>query len=155
MAKLHWGERIATGAEIRLGCSAIIFDSTGDKILLTRRSDNGQWCLPGGGVDSGERVAECCAREVREETGLHVTVGRLVGVYSNPDMLVTYPDGGRYHLVALSFMAEVTGGALGLSEETTEVGYFTPAEIASMDLMTHHRERIADALTAQAAAFVR
>jgi hypothetical protein len=44
---------------------------------------------------------------------------------------------------------------LGLSNETTEYGYFTPDEIKSMDLMEHHRERITDALAGQAAAFVR
>ncbi|WP_405072228.1 NUDIX domain-containing protein [Kribbella sp. NBC_01510] len=30
----------------------------GDRLLLTRRSDNGEWCLPGGGVAPGERPAE-------------------------------------------------------------------------------------------------
>jgi hypothetical protein len=57
--------------------------------------------------------------------------------------------------VALNFETQVIGGKLGLSNETTEYGYFTPDEIKSMDLMEHHRERIADALAGQAAAFVR
>jgi hypothetical protein len=42
-----------------------------------------------------------------------------------------------------------------LSNETTEYGYFTPDEIERMDLMEHHRQRIADALAEQVAAFVR
>jgi ADP-ribose pyrophosphatase YjhB (NUDIX family) len=44
-----------------LGCSAAIFDERG-RILLTRRADNGQWCLPGGRMESGESAAEACER---------------------------------------------------------------------------------------------
>lgn len=146
MATLLFGDRIAKGSPIRLGCSAIIFDATREKILLTRRTDNGRWCLPGGGTDSGESIEETCIREVWEETGLHVRVTRLIGVYSSPNMLLTYADGGHYQLVALSFEAEIIGGELTISDETSAFGYFTPEEIATLDLMEHHRERIADAL---------
>ena len=81
---VHYGERIAREAKIRLGCSAVIFDETKTKVLLTERADNKQWCLPSGGVDAGERVEETCIREVYEETGLNIRVTRLIGVYSDP-----------------------------------------------------------------------
>jgi 8-oxo-dGTP pyrophosphatase MutT (NUDIX family) len=123
--------------------------------LLTRRTDNGRWCLPGGHAEPGESVAEACAREIWEETGLRVQVGRLIGVYSSPDFLLEYADGRRHQIVALNFEVKVIGGELGLSNETTEYGYFTPDEIERMDLMEHHRQRIADALAEQVAAFVR
>lgn len=155
MARLLYGDRIAAGAEIRLGCSAAIFDTSGQKLLLTRRADNAQWVLPGGGMDSGESAAECCAREIREEIGVEIAVGRLIGVYSNPDMLITYADGNRYHLVALSFEGTITQGEPGLSDEVTEVGYFTRAEIAKLDLMQHHQQRVDDAFARRDAAFVR
>ncbi|MBZ0275176.1 MAG: NUDIX hydrolase, partial [Anaerolineae bacterium] len=90
-----------------------------------------------------------------EETGLKVSVSHLVGVYSSPDFLVEYADGNRVQIVALHFEAQVTGGMLGLSDETTEVGYFTLPEIAAMDVMEHHRQRITDALAFQSFAFVR
>ena len=83
MAKLLYGECIGRLGAVRLGCSAMLFDEKRQKILLTRRTDNGQWCLPGGGLDPGESVAEACAREMREETGLEVRVGRLLGVCIN------------------------------------------------------------------------
>src|SRR5438045_8375170 len=67
---------------IRPGVSAIILTPEG--LLLQRRSDNGLWGLPGGGVEPGESVSEAIVREVREETGLEVAPGRLVGVYSAP-----------------------------------------------------------------------
>ena len=45
-------------------------------------------------MDAGESVAEACAREVGEETGLEVRIERLIGVYSNPHRLLEYADGG-------------------------------------------------------------
>ena len=155
MAKVILGERVGKLGTIRVGSSAVVFDYKEEKILLTRRADNGQWCIPGGGMDQGESITENCAREILEETGLRVRVGKLIGVYSNPNRLIEYADGNRYHVVVLSFRAEVIGGELGLSDETTDYGYFSSAEIEKLDLMEHHRERIEDALANQAAAFIR
>jgi ADP-ribose pyrophosphatase YjhB (NUDIX family) len=155
MAQLLYGERIGKTAKLSPGCSAIIFDETGQKILLTRRTDNGRWCLPGGAMEAGESAAETCIREVFEETTLQVEIVRLIGVYSTPQRIIEYADGNRRQLVALSFEARVIGGMMGLSDETTDIGYFSVAEIESMDIMEHHIERIQDALANQTAAFVR
>ncbi len=145
MTQILYGERLGKQGKIRLGCSAAILDEHG-RILLTRRVDNGQWCLPGGGMDSGESVAEACEREVLEETGLSVRVKRLVGIYSHSDQLVVYPDGGKFQIVALHFEAEIIGGELGLSNETTDFGYFTLQEIEGMEMLGRHRQRIIDTL---------
>jgi 8-oxo-dGTP pyrophosphatase MutT (NUDIX family) len=145
MTQVLYGERISRQGKIRLGCSAAIFDEQG-RIFLTRRTDNGQWCLPGGGMDAGESVAEACEREVWEETGLRVRVKRLVGVYSHPDQLVVYPDGNKAHIVALHFEAEITSGEPGLSSETTDFGYFTLEQIQGLAFLGRHRERILDTL---------
>lgn len=155
MAKLIYGDRIGKQGRLRLGCSATIFDSARQKVLLTRRTDNGQWCLPGGGMDPGESAAEACAREVFEETGLRVQIVQLLGVYSNPDVLIEYADGNRFQIVALNFEAQITEGEPRIREEVTEVGYFSGEEIDELDLMSHHRERIRDAFAGQPAAFIR
>jgi ADP-ribose pyrophosphatase YjhB (NUDIX family) len=155
VANLIYGERIGAEAKISVGCSAIIFDSARTKLLLQRRKDNGRWCLPGGQMEPGESAEEACMREVEEEMGLHVQVTRLVGIYTTPHRIVAYADGNRYQLVALSFEARVVSGELRLSDETTEFGYFALAEIESLDLMEHHRERIRDALAEQPEAFIR
>ena len=97
-------------------------------------------------MDSGESAAETCVREVFEETGLQVKATKLVGIYTSPDILVEYPDGNKIQPVAFSFEVEITGGTLGLSDETTEVGYFTIKEMENMDMMEHHVQRIYDAL---------
>src|SRR6185503_2753460 len=135
MAKIIVGDRIGKQARLTIGCSAIIFSEQREKILLTRRTDNGRWCLPGGAMEAGESLTECCAREVEEETGLKVKVGRLIGVYSTPHRIIEYADGNRIQFVSHSFEAEVIGGELTLSDETTEYGYFTVDEIANLDLM--------------------
>lgn len=156
MAKTQviYGERIGKDGKIRLGCSAVIFDAKRERVLLTQRADNGQWCLPGGAVDPGESVAEACVREVQEETGLQVRVMRLVGVYSDPNRLIVYPDGYKAQIVALSFEAEIVDGEPALSNETTAWGYFPENELTGLEMLSNHRERIMDAWRGEAAALI-
>lgn len=149
------GPRLGREGVLRPGTSAIIFNAERNKVLLTRRTDNGLWCLPGGAIDPGESVAEACVREVLEETHLEAEVVRLVGVYSDPDQLVVYPDGNKAHILALSFEVRVTGGELGLSSETTEAGYFDLAAVDSMEILGNHARRIRDALEDRSEAFIR
>ena len=145
MTEVFYGPRLGKEGKIRLGTSAIIFNGEG-KFLLTQRSDNQRWCLPGGAVESGESVAEACEREVLEETGLTVRVKRLVGVYSHSDQLVVYKDGNKAQIVAIHFEAEIIGGELGLSEETIDFGFFTVQEIENLPMMGRHKERVLDSL---------
>ena len=154
MTQILYGDRVGAQGKIRLGCSAAIFDDQG-RVLLTKRQDNGQWCLPSGGVESGESVAEGCEREVLEETGLSVRVKRLVGVYSHPDQLTVYSETDKFQIIALHFEAEIVSGELGLSNETSDYGYFTMEEIEKLDMLGRHKERIIDTLTYQTEAFIR
>lgn len=155
MAKIITGDRVGENGVIRVGCSAVIFDQQGDKILLTRREDNNQWCLPGGGMEPGESASETCIREVEEETGLQVTIKRLIGIYTTPHELIVYRDGNKIQLVALCFEAEIVGGELRLSCETTEYGYFSYQEIQEMDLLLNHVQRIKDAYSREMMTFIR
>jgi ADP-ribose pyrophosphatase YjhB (NUDIX family) len=156
MSKTTFGERIGRLGKILVGCSAVIFDETRQKVLLTRRADNGQWCLPSGHMEAGESAMETCIREVKEETGLSVQVKRLVGVYTNPHRLLEYPDGNKFHLVALNFETEVIGGGLTTSDETTQFGYFSLPEIYGLgDMLQIHIERIEDTFKEQPQAFMR
>ena len=155
MNTITFGDRIGREGALRVGASALIFDEAREKILMTQRSDNSRWCLPGGGMDPGESASESCIREVMEETGLEVRVIRLIGVYTTPDMLIEYRDGNKIQPVTFSFEAEVTGGELGLSDETIDFGWYTVAEIDAMDTLEHHLTRIHDAVKDLPEAFFR
>src|SRR3954451_342718 len=106
VAKLIFGDRIGKLATLKVGSAAVIFDATRERVLLTQRTDNGRWCLPGGGVEPGESAAEACAREVWEETGLVVEIGKLIGIYTNPHMITEYADGNRFQFMSFCFEAE-------------------------------------------------
>ena len=139
---------------IRPSVSAVIFDRRG-RLLLQQRSDGGQWGLPGGSVEIGEAVAAAVIREVKEETGLDVTVKRLVGVYSNPALqVVRYPDGNVWHYVNVCFECAARGGELTTCDETLDLRYFVAGRLPAT-LLPNHRIRIRDARARRAAAFVR
>src|SRR5579863_7539923 len=95
-------------AHFRIGVYALIFDE--ERVLLALRRDIDWWNLPGGGMEIGETVDQALAREVREETGLEVSVGQLVGVYSKP----------QKQEVVLAFRCHITGGKLTETEEVRE-----------------------------------
>ena len=131
---------------VRLSVSAVVRREPGaHELLLMQRSDNGCWGLPGGYVEPGENVVEATAREVMEETGYRIEVGRLIGVYSDPArQVVEYPDGRRVQSVNLCF--EAVAGEKGeptTPEETLAVGFFAPGELPE-PFVPPHEIRIAD-----------
>ena len=76
-----------------------------DRLLYIRRNHEPamyRWCWPSGFVDAGERVEDAAAREVREETGVAVEVGELLGVWSQTSDQV----------VVIAYRARVVGGSL-------------------------------------------
>jgi ADP-ribose pyrophosphatase YjhB (NUDIX family) len=116
--------------------NAFIHDPDG-MVLLTRRSDNGLWCLPGGHVEWGETLAQAARREVEEETGLRVEAGPLVGVYADPDL--DRSADGSYPVAVALFLCRGSGEPR-VTEETTEAGYFEPAALPR--LWAPHRPRV-------------
>jgi ADP-ribose pyrophosphatase YjhB (NUDIX family) len=100
----------------KVAATSIIED--GGRVLMVRRAVEtgyGLWSLPGGYVDRGEVMEEAAAREVREETGLDVEVGYLVGLFS---------EAGHPVIVA-AYAAQQVGGRLEAGPESLEVGYFS------------------------------
>ena len=98
-------------------------------------------------MDPGESAEETCIREALEETGLHVRVTRLVGVYTSPDIMIQYAEGNRIQPVAFSFEAEIVGGELGLSDETTAFGYFPVDQLDTIDLWAPGKSATADKIS--------
>ena len=123
------------------------------KLLLQRRSDNGRWNMPGGGVEIGESLTVALHREILEETGLTVAITRYIGVYSDPlETSLVYPDGRVLHYIAHVLECRVTGGELHVNHESLELGWFDPHALPE-PFSPQHRGRMADALEGQATVF--
>jgi len=146
--------------ELGLSVSAMVWRDR--EILLMRRSDNGHWGLPGGFVEVGESVSDAARREVLEETGWSVSLGALIGVYSDPETQVvdysaspTRSGRGRIQIVNLCFRAEaLKQGEPTTPEETLETRFFA-AESLPQPFVPIHRVRVEDGLAARAKAFLR
>jgi ADP-ribose pyrophosphatase YjhB (NUDIX family) len=96
-------------------------------VLVKRRNPPHGWAIPGGFVDEGESVEHAAIREAKEETGLDVSVSRLIGVYTDPD--ITYPNGDQAQSIVIAYELQVTGGKLFCDrEETLELKYFSKEE---------------------------
>ena len=106
-----------------VAASALVRRDNGD-ILLVRTHRRG-WELPGGQVELGETLIDGLEREVREESGVRIEVGRLRSVRSNLSSAI----------VIFCFEASYRDGELTPSDETPEVGWFPPKQALSM--VTH------------------
>ncbi|WP_258165043.1 NUDIX domain-containing protein [Alicyclobacillus acidocaldarius] len=144
-----WPERVEPGV------AAVVFNEQGD-VLLMKRMDNGLWGLPSGHVELGETVEEAIKREIMEETGLEVTVERLIGVYSDPaSQVFSYPSGDVVHFITSCFLCRVVGGTIRAdNQESAEVGFFNPSALPP-NMLTMHPQWLMDALTTSRAAFIR
>ena len=115
---------------IRIRVAACLVD--GDRIVLVthQKGDSRYQLLPGGGVDEGETLSQALAREVTEETGLIVSIGRLLIVCESID-----PDGNR-HILNLVYAGEITGGALKPGQDGTlvDAGWFTKDQLAQLKM---------------------
>jgi len=117
-----------------IGAFAVILDHQ-RRVLLCHRRDLDIWNLPGGGVESGELPTEAVVREVKEETGLDVTVDRLVGVYGKTD---------KDELV-FAFICRIVGGEIAATDEADKCEYFEVERIPS-NTAPKHVGRIHDAI---------
>ncbi len=134
------------GAEVgyvtpKVGVAAAVFDEH-QRILLVRRRDNALWAMPGGWADVGESAAEMTAREAREETGLTVTVDRLLGLYDSYKRGFRHPH-QIYHVV---FQCSVVSGTPAQTEETLGVDWFWAGDLP--DLSPGHLDPVHDAFRA-------
>ena len=122
---------------VRASATGLIFDDSG-KVLLQQRSDNEWWGLPGGGMDPGESLSGCAIREVFEETGLVVETSCIVEVYSDlADFTsIVYPGGDLVQYVTCLFICNVLGGKLQISDESLDIGYFSPEEFPDHTLLS-------------------
>jgi 8-oxo-dGTP diphosphatase len=112
----------------------------GDGRVLLCRNHRGEWELPGGRPDHGERMEDCVVREVREETGLDVTVDRLLGVHPLEVIPGTWVDVIAYHCLLPANTEHVT---LHTSSEHTHLAFLHPTSLPDTALPRPYKDLIA------------
>ena len=116
-----------------VGVGAIIIER--DRVLLVKRAHppiQGQWSIPGGVLEVGEMVREAAVREAREETGLVVEPGELLGVYDR--ILRDAERRVQYHYVLIDFLCRAVGGELLAASDAADVRWFRREELPALRL---------------------
>jgi 8-oxo-dGTP pyrophosphatase MutT (NUDIX family) len=113
---------------LMVGTATLIMDVK-HRLLMMKRSDDGCWGLPGGGLELGEAVETAARREVREETGLELGKMRLFGIFSGPEFFYRYPNGDEIYGVMIVYLASDWHGDICLNNEHMEWCWFAVAEI--------------------------
>lgn len=101
-----------------VGCGVLLENEKGE-LLLQKRSDTGEWCVPGGALEPGETYMEAATREVFEEVGIKVCGLRLFGLYSGDDRKILYPNGDIVYSLSVIFITNSYSG--DISDEDSEV----------------------------------
>lgn len=124
-----------------VGVGALIVDGT--RVLLVERGKpplEGYWALPGGAVETGERLEDAMVREVSEETGLTVSVDTIATVFER-----ILPDAAgkcEYHYVLIDFYCTPTSGELRAGDDSAAVRWFELESLAEAQLTAGTREVI-------------
>jgi 8-oxo-dGTP diphosphatase len=118
---------------------AIVKDQVGRLLLIQRghEPETGRWSLPGGRIEPGESGPQAVVRETREETGLQVTCGALVGSVERPGLRGAVLD-------IRDYSATVTGGTLTAGDDAADARWVSPADLAGLPLTSG----LAETLTA-------
>jgi 8-oxo-dGTP pyrophosphatase MutT (NUDIX family) len=120
----------------------VVVANDAGEILLIRRSDNGNWALPGGAIDLGESAAQAAVRETQEETGIDCEITGLVGIYTDPKHIILYTSNGESRQeFSIVLTARPVGGQPTTSSESTEVRWVPSADAQGyrMDRAMHSR----------------
>ena len=117
--------------------SIIVIDDS-RRVLLVRHVEGNLWTTPGGMIEPLEVPADAAVRETWEETGLHVELSRILGVFGGPLYRARYSNGDEIAFVSTVFLARPIGGTLKPDgEETLETRYFAHAETAALPMKRH------------------
>ena len=116
-----------------IGVGAVIVDR--NRVLLVRRATEplkGEWSVPGGMLELGEKLRDGVRREVSEETGLQVEPGDVLDVFDS----IFQDEQGRtqYHYVLIDYLCRVVSGEAKAGSDVSEVRWVQEEELAAMSL---------------------
>jgi 8-oxo-dGTP diphosphatase len=116
-----------------VGIGAVIIEDS--RVVLVKRAHpplQAEWSIPGGVLEVGELVREAAIREAREETGLTVEPGELLGVYDR--VLRDAKKRVQYHYLLIDFLCRRVAGNLAAASDAAEVRWFTREELPELKL---------------------
>lgn len=123
-----------------VGVGAVVL--RGGNVCLIRRGKPpkaGEWSLPGGSVELGETLETAVQREVREETGLDVTLGPLIDAVN---FIEESADGVRFHYVLIDYLAHAKPGQPTAGSDAAEAKFFTIEEALRLPLWSETKRII-------------
>lgn len=122
--------------------NVVVVNGSGD-ILLIRRTDNGNWALPGGAIDLGESASQAAVRETREETGVTCEITGLVGIYTDPRHVIHYTSDDEVRQeFSIVFTARPVGGEPTPGSESSEVRWVPEDEVGGYAMDRAMRRRV-------------
>ena len=127
----------------KVGVRGAVFDSAGRVLMVRETADENRWTLPGGWAETDQTSAQSVAREVFEESGYRVRPVKLAAVW---DRARQEQPPTLFSVVRMFFVCALEGGSPATSLETSEVGWFTeaevPAELSIRRTRPHHISRM-------------
>ncbi|HUN36226.1 MAG TPA: NUDIX domain-containing protein [Trebonia sp.] len=112
-------------------CVGAVIKDSGGRLLLIKRGHEpgkGRWSVPGGRIEPGETDQEALVRETREETGLIVAPGSLIGAVRRP----AGPPGAELDI--RDYAAAIVGGELAAGDDADAVMWAGPRELGSLPM---------------------
>src|SRR3954452_13518714 len=119
----------------------------GGRLLLVRRCGSDTWGFPGGRMDVGETAAEAAVRQTAEDTGVHVLVTGIVGLFSDPGVVVLGPAHEVQQQFAVLFRARALGDVPHADlHRTSEAAWVAQRDLPRLDVHPVIRAWIVEAL---------
>ncbi len=124
-------EKIGHDLVMTTGCGVLVINEKG-QLLLQKRSDTGEWGVPGGAMEPAETYIEAAKRELYEETGIEVSDLNLFGLYSGEERVIHYPNGDVVYSLSVIFITDKYSGFISNDDsEVLEHRFFDREDIPS------------------------
>lgn len=135
-------EKVGTDLVMMPAVTVFVFDEE-DRLLLAQERDTGLWMTIGGAMDPDESPADAAVRECWEETGLHVELTKLAGVFGGPQYRIAYANGDMVAYTTIVFEAHVLGGRPEADgEEATALRFVSQEEAGELPMAVWTKELV-------------